>query len=143
MDLVKPKRLKAGGTVRLVAPSLSASIIEPQSMGHRDQRLESKGLKVQVAKHAMGSRGHTSGTIMERAGDVMDAFRDPDVDLVMSVIGGFNSNQLLPSLDYKVIRESRKPFIGYSDVTALNNAILGQGRAAQLLWPRLRHLLSA
>jgi muramoyltetrapeptide carboxypeptidase len=126
MDLVKPKRLKPGGTVRLVAPSLSASIVDPRAWDIGIQRLGSKGLKVQVAKHAMGSRGHASGTIMERAGDVMDAFRDPDVDLVMSVIGGFNSNQLLPFLDYKVIRESRKPFIGYSDVTALNNAILAK-----------------
>ncbi len=70
------------------------------------KRLESKGLKVQVAKHAMNRRGHTSGTAQERAGDLMDAFLDPEVDLVMSVIGGFNSNQLLPRLDYKVIREN-------------------------------------
>ena len=124
MDLVKPKRVKAGGTVRLVAPSLSASVIEPRVWDIGVRKLESKGLNVQVAKHANGLRGHSSGTIQERAGDIMDAFRDPDVDLVMSIIGGFNSNQLLPLLDYKTIRESRKPFIGYSDVTALNNAIL-------------------
>ncbi len=126
MDLVKPKRVKAGGTVRLVAPSLSASIIETRAWDIGVRRLESKDLKVQVGKHAMGSRGHTSGTIKERADDLMDAFRDPEVDLVMSVIGGFNSNQLLPYLDFDVIRKSRKPFIGYSDVTALNNAILAR-----------------
>ena len=126
MDLVKPKRIKAGGTVRLVAPSLSASIIEPRVWDIGVRKLGSKGLKVQVARNAMNLRGHSSGTAQERAGDLMDAFRDPEVDLVMSVIGGFNSNQLLPYLDYKVIRESRKPFIGYSDVTALNDAILAR-----------------
>jgi muramoyltetrapeptide carboxypeptidase len=124
MDLVKPKRVKSGGTVRLVSPSTSAGVIEPRVWDIGVRRLESKGLQVQVAKHAMGSRGHSSGTIEDRTEDLMDAFRDPEVDLVMSVIGGSNSNQLLPRLDYKVIRESRKPFIGYSDITALNNAIL-------------------
>ncbi|MGD0818125.1 MAG: S66 peptidase family protein [Methanomassiliicoccales archaeon] len=124
MDLVKPKRVKAGGVVRLVAPSLSASIIEPRVWEIGVKKLESKGLKVQMSKHVMNLRGHSSGTIQERVGDMMDAFRDPEVDLVMSVIGGFNSNQLLPYLDFKIIRESRKPFIGYSDATALNDAIL-------------------
>ncbi|HEY3419048.1 MAG TPA: S66 peptidase family protein [Methanomassiliicoccales archaeon] len=126
MDLVKPKRVKSGGIVRLVAPSLSASILEPRVWDIGIRRLESKGLKVQMAKHAMGSRGHASGTIQERSMDIMDAFLDPEVDLVMSVIGGFNSNQLLPELDYKAIRESRKAFIGFSDVTALNIAILAR-----------------
>jgi muramoyltetrapeptide carboxypeptidase len=126
MDLVKPKRIKAGGTVRLVAPSLSASIIEPRVWDIGVNKLESKGLKVQVAKHAMNMHGHSSGTVRERTEDLMDAFRDPEVDLVMSVIGGFNSNQLLPYLDYKAIRDSRKPFIGYSDTTALNDAILAR-----------------
>jgi len=126
MDLVKPKRVKPGGNVRLVSPSMSAGVIDPKVWDIGVRRLESKGLKVQVGKHAMGSRGHSSGTVADRTEDLMDAFRDPEVDLVMSVIGGFNSNQLLPRLDYKVIRESRKPFIGYSDITALNNAILAR-----------------
>ena len=90
-------------------------------MGYRSPEAQ-----VEVSKHAMSSRGHSSGTAGERASDLMDAFRDPAVDLVMSVIGGFNSNQLLPLLDYQTIRESRKPFIGYSDVTALNGAILAR-----------------
>lgn len=135
MDLVKPKQVRAGGTVRLVAPSLSASIIEPRVWDIGVRKLESKGLKVQVGEHAMNSRGHSSGTALERAGDLMDAFRDPEVDLVMSVIGGFNSNQLLPHLDYKVIRESRKPFIGYSDVTALNDAILARSGLVNFCGP--------
>ena len=126
MDLIKPKRVKAGGTVRLVAPSLSASIIDPRVWDIGVRRLGSKGLTVQTAKHAMNMRGHSSGTPQERAEDLMDAFCDPEVDLVMSVIGGFNSNQLLPLLDYGLIRKSRKPFIGYSDITALNDAILAR-----------------
>ena len=124
MDLAKPKRVRSEGTVRLIASSLSANIIDPKAWDIGVRKLESKGLKVQVAEHAMNSRGHSSGTAQERADDLMDAFLDPEVDLVMSVIGGFNSNQILPLLDYKMIRESRKPFIGYSDATALNEAIL-------------------
>jgi muramoyltetrapeptide carboxypeptidase len=65
----------------------------------------------------------------------MDAFSDPEVDLVMSVIGGFNSNQLLPLLDYRKIRDSRKPFIGYSDITALNDAILARSGLVNFYGP--------
>jgi muramoyltetrapeptide carboxypeptidase len=120
MDLIKPKRVRTGGTVRLVAPSISSGVIEPGVWEIGLRRLESKGLNVEVAGHVL----NPSGSAEERAGDVMDAFSDPEVDLVISVSDGYSSSQLLPYLDYKVIRECRKPFIGNGDVTALNNAIL-------------------
>jgi muramoyltetrapeptide carboxypeptidase LdcA involved in peptidoglycan recycling len=55
-----------------------------------------------------------------------EAFADPDVKAVFAIIGGFNCNQLLRHIDWDVIRKNPKPFVGYSDTTALQNAMLAK-----------------
>lgn len=52
-----------------------------------------------------------------------EAFGDQNVKAVFTVIGGSNSNQLLPYLDYELIRQNPKIFCGFSDITALLNGI--------------------
>jgi muramoyltetrapeptide carboxypeptidase LdcA involved in peptidoglycan recycling len=61
--------------------------------------------------------------VESRVADFHEAFSDPKVKAILTVIGGFNSNQLLRYLDWEVIRKNPKIFCGYSDITALNNAI--------------------
>lgn len=58
--------------------------------------------------------------------DLHAAFADPEVAGILTVIGGFNSNELLPHLDWDLIRTHPKVFCGYSDITALQNAILAR-----------------
>ncbi len=50
-------------------------------------------------------------------------FADKSVDAILTTIGGFNSNELLPYLDFDLIARHPKIFCGYSDTTALLNAI--------------------
>jgi muramoyltetrapeptide carboxypeptidase LdcA involved in peptidoglycan recycling len=64
-----------------------------------------------------------SSSIASRAKDIHEAFSDTNVKMVLPVIGGYNSNQLLPHLDYDLIAKNPKYFGGYSDTTALQNAI--------------------
>ena len=54
------------------------------------------------------------------------AFADPAVAAIMTVIGGYNSNELLPYLDWDLIRANPKVFCGYSDITALQGAMLAR-----------------
>jgi len=56
--------------------------------------------------------------------DLHAAFADPEVAAVLTVIGGYNSNELLPHLDWDLIAANPKVFCGFSDITALQNAIL-------------------
>jgi muramoyltetrapeptide carboxypeptidase len=65
----------------------------------------------------------TAGSPEERAGALVEAFKDPDVDAVMCVWGGWSSNDLLDILDVDAVRENPKPFIGYSDITVLNSVL--------------------
>ncbi len=62
-------------------------------------------------------------SIESRIEDLHGAFADQEVKAIFSVIGGFNSNQLLQYIDWNIIQNNPKIFCGYSDITALNNAI--------------------
>ena len=62
----------------------------------------------------------------DRVADIHEAFADKNVKAVFTIIGGANSNQLLPYLDYDLIKANPKVFCGFSDITALLNAIYAQ-----------------
>lgn len=64
-----------------------------------------------------------SAPIASRVADLEAAFADESVDAILTTIGGFNSNELLPYLDFELIAQNPKIFCGYSDTTALLNAI--------------------
>jgi muramoyltetrapeptide carboxypeptidase LdcA involved in peptidoglycan recycling len=64
-----------------------------------------------------------SSSIASRVEDIHAAFSDSNVRGILTVIGGFNSNQLLDSLDYELIKNNPKILCGYSDITALATAI--------------------
>jgi muramoyltetrapeptide carboxypeptidase LdcA involved in peptidoglycan recycling len=107
----------------VVAPSNSLADMprELREVGRRN--LGALGFEVGFGAHVDARHLHAGGTVEERVADLHDAFADPQVDVVMAAFGGYNSNQLLPHLDYDSIGRSGKPFVGYSDATALLAAI--------------------
>lgn len=124
--MLLPKRLNEGDTIGLVAPSVSARLVRKEVWESGMRRLTSRGFHIKVGQHVFGRHGHSSGTIDQRVQDLDRMFKDDEVDLVMSVFGGFNSHQLLEHLDFEAISSSQKAFIGFSDATSLNNAIWSQ-----------------
>lgn len=81
------------------------------------------GFETKIASHALNSRGHVSDTPENRAADIHQMFSDPEVKAIIATIGGDHSCHLLPLLDWDLIRDNPKIFMGYSDVTVLNVAI--------------------
>jgi muramoyltetrapeptide carboxypeptidase len=126
MELVKPHRLREGDTIRLVAPASSMESLDRKDVDRGIRNLEKLGFEVEVSPEALTTWRGTAGPANERARVLMDGFTDPDVDGLMCVWGGHNSNDLLEYLDWGLIRDNPKPFIGYSDITALNNAFLAK-----------------
>jgi len=120
---MKPKILKPGDTIGIIAPANTARTIDRDNWERGIKKLESKGFKLKIGKHINSLYGHAAGTVAERAEDLMSMFKDPKVDAIMTVYGGYNCHQLLPYLDYETIRNNPKIFIGFSDITALNNAL--------------------
>ena len=119
-----PQKLKKGDKVRVVAPSHSLGLISQSVRDIATDRLEKMGLAVTFGEHVEEKDEFISSSIVSRVADLHAAFSDPSVKAVFTVIGGFNCNQLLPYLDWDLIKNNPKIFIGYSDTTALQNAML-------------------
>lgn len=126
MQKIYPKKLKAGDKVRVVAPARSLAMISPESRKISTERLESMGLEVSFGDHVEEKDAFISSSIESRVEDFHAAFRDPEVKMVLPVIGGFNSNQILRYLDWELIKNNPKILAGYSDITALQNAIFAK-----------------
>src|SRR5262249_1349887 len=75
------------------------------------------------APHVHARDDFVAGEAAARAADVTALFADDEVDVVQMLRGGYGASQVVPLLDYDVIAASPKPFVGYSDVTALHVAI--------------------
>lgn len=118
---IKPKRLSAGDTVGLVLPATAAFEADEIAMG-RDQ-LEAIGFKVRIGKHAYDRWGYFAGKDRDRADDINRMFADDSIAGVVCFTGGWGSPRVLPYLDYDLIARRPKVIIGYSDITALLNAI--------------------
>jgi len=87
------------------------------------ERFDALGLALSFGDHVEEMDQFVSATIEHRAADLHAAFTDSEVDAILTVIGGFNSNQLLPYLDWELIAANPKILCGYSDITALACAI--------------------
>lgn len=119
-----PSKLKAGDEVRVIAPSRSMKILGEDCINLATERLEALGLKVTFGKHVMeADPDYMCASRDSRVEDLNEAFRDKNVKAILTVIGGFNSNQLLDYIDYDAIKMNPKIFCGFSDITALSNAI--------------------
>jgi muramoyltetrapeptide carboxypeptidase len=84
---------------------------------------EARGYRVKLAPGIHERDDYVAGDPRTRADDLNSLFADPEVDVVQSLQGGFGSSEIIPFLDFDVIAESPKPFVGYSDITSLHVAI--------------------
>ena len=128
MQKIVPERLKKGDKVMIIAPSRGLKMIGQDVRQIATERLQSLGLEVVFAPNTNDENWDYTGStsIQKRVEDIHTAFKDKSVKGIFTVIGGFNSNQLLKYLDYDLIKNNPKIFCGYSDITALSNAILAQ-----------------
>jgi len=121
--MIFPSKLKRNDEMRIISPAMSLSIISESVREIANRRFEEIGLKISFSEHSEESDEVKSSSIESRIEDFHEAFKNPSVKIVMTTIGGFNSNQLLPILDYELIKNNPKIICGYSDITALSNAI--------------------
>lgn len=121
-----PPRLKRGDLVRVVAPAQSLALISPSVRELASGRLGELGLRVSFGEHAEERDELDSSSAEARVSDLHAALKDPEVTAILTVIGGFNSNQLLDKLDFELFRANPKILCGFSDITALQNAIYAQ-----------------
>ncbi len=121
MPTLRPPRLKRGDTVALINPS--GAIYERAPYAVATESLEALGFRVREAPHLRARRGPFAGTDAQRAADVNAMFADPEVRALIAMTGGSGGNRILPLIDYALIARTPKVLAGFSDLTALINAV--------------------
>lgn len=128
MKLTTPSRLKKGSTIYIISPSAGLLPFVVKRALRAKGNLEKLGYKVVFAPNSVKNSGYVSADIGDRVDDIHRAFSDPDCRMVMAAIGGNHSNQLISEVDYDLIRQNPKIFIGYSDNTVLHYALSSQAK---------------
>lgn len=118
-----PRRLRPNDKVAIVAPASPILSDEVQAGIDVMQECGLRPVLGPCVKRLRSYNDH-SATAEERAAELNWAFSDPSVKAVIGAVGGVGSGAVLPFLDYRVIKASRKPFLGMSDLTAVQMAIL-------------------
>ncbi len=118
---IKPAALRPGDTVGVITPSTYVS--DPIHLDLVPLTLEHFGLKPKMGQNVRKRAGYLGGSVEERISDLHSMFRDPEVKGIFCIRGGYGSPQLLDRIDYALIRQNPKIFAGYSDITALHQAI--------------------
>jgi muramoyltetrapeptide carboxypeptidase len=119
--LLRPKRLAPGDTIALINPS--GAVYERAPYRIATESLQALGFQVREAPHLRSRYGHLAGTDVQRASDVNAMFADGSVQALLALTGGSGGNRILPLLDYDLIRRHPKVLGGFSDITALINAV--------------------
>ncbi len=118
-----PARLKPGDEIRVIAPSRSLAIIRQNVFDAALAWWEAQSFRVTFGRRSREMADFDSASTAAKVEDIHDAFADSKVKMVISCIGGFNCNAILPHLDYDLIARNPKILCGYSDVTALLNTV--------------------
>jgi muramoyltetrapeptide carboxypeptidase len=118
--LIWPPPLSPGDTIMFVAP---AGSVERERMERARERLEARGYRVVQRDDLYAEEGFLAGSDERRAAELMQAFLDPGVDAIYAGTGGYGTMRILERLDFAAIRRNPKPFIGFSDITALHAAL--------------------
>ena len=119
--LLRARRLRPGDTVALINPS--GAIYERAPYEIATESLQALGFKVREAPNLRARYGHFAGTDAMRAADVNTMFADPSVHGILAMTGGSGGGRILPLIDYANVRRNPKFLGGYSDLTALINAV--------------------
>lgn len=129
--------LQSGDEIRIVAPSSAWNSERAKQYERAKKKLEALGFNVTYGKYVEPATHLDAVDVKLRAKDIHDAYQDSSVKAIMALNGGWLANSLLPYLDWDVIKANPKPFIGYSDITVLLNAIYAKTGNVGYLGPNL------
>ena len=121
--MIIPPKLQPGDEIRVIAPSRSLSILSEGLIDYAKEKIEQQGFSLTFSKNCREINLFHSSSVLSRVEDLHAAFLDEQVKAIFTVIGGYNSNQLLQHLNYDLISSHPKILCGYSDITALTHAI--------------------
>lgn len=118
-----PSLLTPGATIGILSPS---SPLPEGGLDKAIEWIEKQKYQVKLAPSVYAHDRFLAGSDEARAKDINDFFADPEIDAVFASRGGYGTPRLLDKINYDLIRDNPKPFVGLSDTTALQNAFLAK-----------------
>lgn len=134
-NIIKPRKLTKGQHIRIISPARSIKIISEDIKNEAIKRFKDFGFNISFGEYVDEIDEFNSSSFEHRVKDLHDAFADKSVDAIFTVIGGYNSNQLLQFIDYELIAKNPKIICGFSDITTLANAITAKTGMITYLGP--------
>lgn len=120
---IKPKRLKQGDLIGLIAP---ASFIDENELKESIENFEKLGFKVKYNDKILEKYGYLAGSDEHRANEINNFFEDKEVKGIFCVRGGYGTPRIAKMLNYDIIKRNPKIICGYSDITSLLYSIYSQ-----------------
>jgi muramoyltetrapeptide carboxypeptidase len=118
---ILPKKLSPNALIGVLAPA--ASYFSEENLWLFLNKLSSMGYRYVLGKNVSQKYGYLAGSDKQRAEDFMDMIAAKEVEAIIAIRGGWGSARILPLLDFQTIRKNPKIIMGFSDITALLNAI--------------------
>jgi len=127
LKIIKPKKLQKGDAVGIISPSspIPEELHEQFFKGVRVLEKEF-GLKVKYTERVFNKYFYNAGTREARIREFNEIWADPEIKMVLMSIGGYTANHLLDGIDYEMIKNNPKIFVGISDGTTLLNPIFAK-----------------
>lgn len=119
--VIRPPRLSPGNRISLIAPA--GPLLERDDLTRAQELCRALGYDPVVGRNAYSRHGYSAGTDAERLADLNSALQDPSIDAIWCIRGGYGSLRLLDQIDYAAFAKHPKALVGFSDVTALLNAL--------------------
>lgn len=111
--------LPSQGLIGVIAPAGPAALDTDKAIAW----MRARGYSLRVFPGVYEKDGYLAGSDDVRLNDLHAAFADSEVDAIICLRGGYGTPRLLDQIDFELLRNNAKPFIGYSDITALHLAI--------------------
>lgn len=129
--------LRVGDEIGIFSPSTPSTVTAYERYQRAKRYLENKGFIIVEGNLTGKSEEYRSGTPKERAEELNKLLRNPDIKMIMSTIGGTNSNSILPYIDYEAFKNNPKLAVGYSDATAVLMALYAKTGISTYYGPAL------
>ena len=132
--MIKPRQLKQNSKIGIVSPSywLNGDVLNKTAKYYSDM-----GYRIKLGSSNKLKNGPFAGSPEERAKDINAMFADPSIDAIFCARGGYGCNKVLPLLDYELIKDNPKIFMGFSDITACLNSITQKTKMVSYHGPML------
>lgn len=118
--------------IYLISPS--GAVADPAALELARQRLKKLGLRTTVDRTALAVHERFAGTDAQRLAGIQRALKQKH-PVVMATRGGYGLSRLLADIDWQAVADSGKLFIGQSDFTVFNLALLAKTGAISLAGP--------